>query len=370
MTRKFFDYRPDELDFVPFDIETTGFKASEGDFVTNVVLHNDEQYHIWLNTDGNTDVDCNSIHADIVEGSGLDNIVLYVCESEKLLLENLSDYLNAHTSDSTVLTAFNGETYRGNTDFDLPFLRTRFFRNGVEWAFRGYWYTDSYEVLSQKNRFDTTVKAEPRLESMKLADVKQFVDDMGFDIHYGKMKKAEVVRAVEQNSAVTEDMLSAWVEENNVADVNPENPGSFNKPELEQFIDDKSLGIPYDKLSKNELVREIRERDYNESMLIEWHEQTGRSIGTMEASTLDDIHKYVIEDKLHDESWRQSLPFELEVFEPFDPYDDSGEAVTGFMDEDYSGVILHCFADVARTVNLTRMMAYYVPQQDYQPKIL
>lgn len=374
----FFDYDPDELNFVPFDIETTGFKATEGDFITNVVLFNDDQYHIWLNTNGDNDVDVQHIYKNVTAESGLDNIVLYVCETEKNLLQNIGNYLDEHTGKGTILTAFNGETFRGDTDFDVPFLRTRCFRNGLGWILSGYWYTDSYEILSQQNRFDTTVKAEPSLEDMKKSDLIQFVKDVGFDIHIGSMKKAEIVDCLKRHQGVNKEMLWTWANNNNISlsetclsqwtysNISKD----FNKSDLKDFIDSKSVGINYDKHSKSELIKDIRDRDYSEEMLVEWHEQTGRSIGTTEITDLDGIHRVMIEDRLQDGNWRQTLPFDVEVFEPFDPYESSGEAVTGYMDGDYTGVILHCFADVARTVNLTNMMAEYAPQNDYRPKTL
>lgn len=369
--KSFFDYDPNELNFVPFDIETTGFKSCEGDFVTTIVLYNDTQYHIWINTEGDTDVDIEEMYSEIEEVSGLDNFVIYICNSERMMFQNIEEYINAHTDPSTVLTAFNGETFKGNTDFDVPFLRTRCVNNGVPFMFKNHWYTDSYEIFSQSNRFDTKVKDEPSLEGMKKADLIQFVEDTdSIDVHYANMKKAEVVNAIENHSGVNESILESWVENNNIVGVDPSNPSSFNKGELESFIDSNSLDIPYDKLSKDELVKAIRNQNYSEDMLVEWHNETGRDIGNTEIGDLDGIHRVMLEDKIHDENWRESIPFDVEVFEPFDPYEESGEAVTGYMDGDYTGVILHCFADVARTVNITNMMAEYAPQSDYKPKVL
>lgn len=369
----FFEADDDELTFIPFDIETTGFKAAEDDFVTTIVLYHDDMYHIWLNTNGET-VDADTVQSEIIEGSELGNVILYVCETEKKTLQNVKDYLDTHTDDNTILTAFNGETFRGNTDFDVPFLRTRCFRNGVEWMFDGYWYADIYEVFSQSSRFDTTMKAEPSLDDMKKSDLQQFVDDMGYEVHYDKMLKDEIIRKINDHSSVTVKTLQNWADNNGI-EVNLEGntkipKGAFAKSELQAFIDDMSVDIPYQKLSKDDIVQSIREREYDEDMLIEWHKQTGRSIGTTEATTLDTIHEAIIEDKMNNESWVESLPFDLEVFSPFDPFVSSGEAVTAYMNGDYSGVILHCFADVARTVNLNRVMEEYAPQKDYKPKVL
>lgn len=421
----FYQASKEELSFIPLDIETTGFKAADGDFVTNIVLHNNDNYHIFINTDGNK-VDASQMQDELTEKSDLDNIVLSVCENERKLLLNVQDYLEKHTDDYTILTAFNGETY-SNMDFDIPFLRTRCLQNAVEWILDGYWYTDTYGVFSNDSRFDTTIRSSPSLEDMNKSDLQQFADDMGYDIHYNRMRKAELVREINHHDGVTTDMLRTWAknnikgfeptnlnkfdqselenlleeqnveiddelnfdelvslakklvddeyirdwaEDNKIMGINPKNPSTLNKNPLESFVDSMSVGISYDKLSNEELIRKIRERGYSTQMLEEWHEETGRKIGTEEVSTLDEIHEHIVEDTLNDDTWRQNLPFEVEVFESFDPYESSGEAVTGYMDGDYVGVMLHCFADVARTVNLTRVMQEYTSKKDYQPKIL
>lgn len=425
--KEFYQASKEELSFVPLDIETTGFKAADGDFITNVVLHNNGLYHIWINTDGN-EVEASEMESEIIEKADLDNLVLYVCEDERQLLLNIQDYLETHTDEYTILTAFNGETYKGNTDFDLPFLRTRCLKNGVEWILEGFWYTDTYDVYSDSSRFDTTIQSEPSLNDMIKDDIQQFADDMGYDIHYSRMLKDELVREIENHDSLNADVLRKWAidnlkgfdpanlrafdeselrnflndqniepdedaefdelvglaenvvdddkvvrnwaEENEIMGVNPEDPSTFNKGNLESFIDSMSVDISYDTLSVDDLIREIRERGYSNDMLEAWHEETGRSIGTEEVGTLDDIHEHIVEDMHNDKNWRDNLPFDIEVFEPFDPYDESGEAVTGYMNGDYVGVILHCFADVARTVNLTRVMQEYTPKKDYKPKVL
>jgi hypothetical protein len=208
---------------------------------------------------------------------------------------------------------------------------------------------------------------------MKKADLQKFVDDMAFDISYNKMNKAELAHKVEEHDGVTPEALKQWGH-NNIYDMekrDPADPSSFTKSHLQDFIDTNSLNISYDSLGKDELIREIREHhDFTKEALVDWHKQTGLSIGTSEATKLDSFHEVMVEDMMYDEEWRRNLSFDLEVFEPFDPFDDSGEAVTQYQQGNYVGVILHCFADVARTVNLTRMMVQYVSQSDYKPKVL
>jgi hypothetical protein len=144
---------------------------------------------------------------------------------------------------------------------------------------------------------------------------------------------------------------------------------SFKKSQLQKFIDDMNLDVPYNKLSAKELESRIISDGYKPSMLKEWYDKTDRSVGTMEMTTLDGIHEKIVEDKISD-SWIENSSVKLELFDPFDPYEDSSEAVSGFENEEYKNLVLHCLSDVARTVNLTKMMVEYVSPQDYRPKTL
>jgi hypothetical protein len=283
----------------------------------------------------------------------------------------VSKYLDSLPKERTVLTAFNGETYRGGTDFDLPFLRTRFFTHGLPWPFSGFWYADSYEVFSQKNRFDTTVTEEPTIESLKKSEQQKFVDDMGLDIHYSKMNKAEIVNRLNNNKFITEKSIQSWIDSNSITGtkLDVSDFSSFKKSQLQKFIDDMNLDVPYNKLSAKELESRIISDGYKPSMLKEWYDKTDRSVGTMEMTTLDGIHEKIVEDKISD-SWIENSSVKLELFDPFDPYEDSSEAVSGFENEEYKNLVLHCLSDVARTVNLTKMMVEYVSPQDYRPKTL
>ncbi len=365
--KKFYNYNPEELQFIPFDIETTGFKAGENDIVTTIVAHKNNTYHIWLNADGNT-VKQTALKEDVLNNSSnIDDIMLYISSSETELLDSFGNFVSNTSKNGTIFTAFNGETYRGNTDFDMPFLRTRFFTNGISWPFTGYWYSDSYEVFSQKSRFNTTVTKEPSVDNLKSSELKQFIDDMNLDIHYSKMNKSEIVKQLNKLSDNIIRQLSEWAVKNNLDDSTKIN--SFKKKQLQKFIDDMDLDIIYKKLSKQELKEEIRNKEYD-SLLPEWYDKTNKSDETMTVSTLDGIHEKIVEDKMNNEFWLKNAPIELELFDPFDPYENSSEAVTGFENEDYVNLILHCLSDVAKTVNLTRIMIEYVPQQDYRPKTL
>lgn len=417
-----------EPEMIPFDIETTGFQAVQGNHITTIVLYHNGLYHVFLNVEGDRDVEIEDLYQEIGSGTELTNFVIHLSDSEKSLLTNFQTYVKDATDYQSVLTAFNGETRNGSTDFDVPFLRTRCFMNGMDWILRGVWYTDTYEVLGKKNRLDTTVEAEPSLERMKRSDLTTFVDDMGFDIHYESMNKDKLVEVTRNHPGSTSETISSWAKEQEVffnkphpdnfrkkdlkefceqynvlqhtdedsfrsinkADLQeviaqnfmreftafaeenfqiyPTDPSDLKSSELKQYVNEKSLNISYNKMSKSTLIDRIRESDYTEQMLLDWHEEKGRDIGNETKTTLEDIHEVLIET--NEDSGDSRFPFDLEEFTPFDPYESSGEAVTGYNNGDYSGVVLHCFADVARTVNITNLMQEYISQKDYQPKIL
>lgn len=366
MTEGFYDTPTEDLNWIPFDIETTGFKAAGEDFITNIVLHNDDLYHIWINTNERK-ADASELQKRIIQGAELENIVLYVCEDEKELLENIEDYFNTHADDNTILTAFNGERYNGG--FDLPFIRTRCVKNGIGFIFSGFWYTDIMDVIHEDGVFDTTVKGEASLNQMSKSDLEKLTRDLDLDISYGKMGKNRIVNEVNEHESITSENVREWSENNDHVTTTAD-PSDLNKSSLQEFIDDSLVDIPYYSLSQDDLIRRIQEEGIDRETLVKWHEQTGRSIGRQVAGDLDMIHEVLIEDKMGDSEWHQSLPFEVEVFEPFDPFVSSGEAVTAYKNGKFADVILHCFADVARTVNLNRLMVEYAPKKEYKPKIL
>lgn len=370
---KFYDLNKGEINWIPFDIETTGFKSADDDFVTTFILFNDGMYHIWINVDGDTDADASEIESNVREMSGFDNFVVHVCKHETELLQNVEKYLDDANSRNTILTAFNGETFRGTSSFDIPFLRTRCFRQGVEWIFGGLSYTDMYDVISKSNRFDTNIQGEPSLKGMKRSDLVEFANNVGIDINSDSMNKTEIVANLENSDEVTFDGLIKWLNNNNKVSDNKSvtSWSDTTSKNLKQFIDEKSVPISYDRLDKNSVVRKIREDPkYMEQVLVEWHERKGPDIGKTEVKDLDGVHKALFEDRIERTEWHSSLPFDVEVFTPFDPFESSREAVTQYIEGEYGEVIAHCLADVARTVNLTRMVEEYAPKKDYQPKQL
>jgi len=356
-----YDVDINTINFVPFDIETTGFKASENDIITTISYRYDDSYYILINTDQETDE--STLESKIKQQSQL-NVVLDTFSSEYNLLHSFSNRI--HEIDSAIFIAFNGETYRGSNDFDLPFLRTRYLRNGLNWSFRNKWYTDLYEVYSQKNRFNTTVTEKPSIDNLTKSERIQFINDMSLDIHYDKMNKSEIVQNLNQCNLSVKSFRN-WVGNNlNYTDLYELKYNDLKKSELKRYIDNKNLNISYKKLSSNELKEEILNNGYSKDMIIDWYEKTDRELGTTDVSTLDEIHNIIIESNNNIES----LSTQFDIVSSFDPYDDSSEAVTGFENNEYVDLGLHCLSDVMKSWNLIMLIIEYVSKKDYQPKQL
>lgn len=409
---------------IPFDVETTGYAGAGDDFITTISLKHNDRYHIWLNTNGDTDVDAGEIRNSVIEQSGLDEVVLYVCDSERTLLQNFGEYVDSCSEFSDFLTSFEGETRQGTNDMAVPFMRTRCFANGLPWILRGVGYMDSAQPLSDKNRVDTSVEAEPQLEGMYKSDLKKFVSDMGFDIRPDGMNKPALVEAVQNNDESTPEMIASWARENNIyftlpypenfrktdltdfceeysvlqsLDVDsftkirkdelqefisnefqsefemwavenfqiyPNDPSDLKVTQIKQYIDQKSLDIPYENMSKADLISQIRESDYNEEMLVEWHKEMGRDIGHETKSSLDSIHNVLVGEN------PEEFPVDVEPNTAFSPYGTGGDLVTGYKNQEYVNVILHGLEDVVRISNLTEVLVEYITDDDYYTKIL
>lgn len=286
--------------FVPFDIETTGFCAGENDIITTIVFHNENRYDVFLNENENKDgiVEFDGV-PETADINGIETVRAF--ESEKKMLSGVNSYVEETFGDNTVLTAFNGETYRGG--FDLPFVRTRCLKNGVPWIFRGVEYIDSYEFFVDKNRFNTTITEAPDPDNLRKNEVANFIEDTGIDV----------------NSS----------------------------------------------MAKYEMVGEIREIDGYETLLEDWYESTGREKDTTEAKSLDDIHEILIEEHITEDNWETDFPIEFEVVNGIDPFEESKEAVEAYDNGDFASVIEHCIADVSKTVNLTKVMSLYINVDKY-----
>jgi len=135
------------LELVAFDIETTGFEVS--DEVTVVGFAVPMGVRAFVQTDGRAAPDVEAAVRDRVES----HVQVSTHESERVLLEAVGAFAaDRLVGNDVLLVAFNGELWRSG--FDLPFLRTRLSRVGVEWPFREMPYADLLPVVT--NRFNTT----------------------------------------------------------------------------------------------------------------------------------------------------------------------------------------------------------------------
>lgn len=160
MSRSYFD--PDDMEYVTFDIETTGFAAT--DELTTVTIHLGENVVEGDDGDFTADADFLSfvrtdspsdplLREDELETqSGLEVDVRTV-DSEEGLFDLLDAVVESYFTSSTVVVAHNGETYRGS--FDLGFLRRRAEVYERPHPFKGYKYFDSQEPLNRE-RINTT----------------------------------------------------------------------------------------------------------------------------------------------------------------------------------------------------------------------
>jgi len=138
---------------VAFDIETTGFETTAQTTVIGLVFP--MGVRVFLNTDGRTiETDQLSQQQESLFG---ETIVLTVHDSERELLDAFSATVTEKVAPREYfLTAYNGELWKSG--FDLPFLRTRFLTQEVDWPFVDVPYADLLPIFSA--RFNTTTETE------------------------------------------------------------------------------------------------------------------------------------------------------------------------------------------------------------------
>lgn len=158
-----------EYTFNAFDIETTGLLAS--DTITTLTIQYDGVYHIWLNTDTETD-----ISTEEIENTTNQSVTLHVCESAPALLTSVEQFCGTNVSETNILTAYNGETWNGG--FDLSFLRTLCQKHNHSWIFTNYLYTDLYPLFGKKNRFNTMTPSPKPLDKDELQSLTEYCDSL------------------------------------------------------------------------------------------------------------------------------------------------------------------------------------------------
>lgn len=125
------------LEPIAFDLETEGLTMDKE--VTVAGLRFPLGAVVLLNTNGRSVP--GELETRVLEKSGLDEIQIQVCDSERDLLERLREEADERIrGKNRMLVAYNGETWRGG--FDLSFLRTRCGFNDVCWPFDDIPYSD------------------------------------------------------------------------------------------------------------------------------------------------------------------------------------------------------------------------------------
>ena len=160
------------LDTVAFDIETTGFGTT--DEVTVVGFDAEVSSRVFLNVDERRPPD--NLEARLTDRLA-SPLSLSTHRDEAALLEAVTAFVGSTLAEREVkLVAYNAETWNGG--FDLPFLRTRLSRHGLDWPFPDLPYIDALDVF--RSRFNTTDDTLPavydELVDGSLGDLDPFDD--------------------------------------------------------------------------------------------------------------------------------------------------------------------------------------------------
>jgi uncharacterized protein YprB with RNaseH-like and TPR domain len=175
----------ESLEFVAFDIETTGFAVT--DSVTVVGFAVPMGVRVFCCTDERSAPDVESTVAARTE----QHVQVSTHASERALLEAVGAFTAERLYDDDVLlVAYNGERWKSG--FDLPFLRTRLSMADVDWPFCQMPYADLMPVLT--NRFNTTIDGESRSD---LEGVYETLCDGGYGELDPFAESAEAVTAFE-----------------------------------------------------------------------------------------------------------------------------------------------------------------------------
>lgn len=135
------------LETIAFDIETTGFEAT--DLVTVIGFRLPLGVRIFCNTNGQA-IDTSDVDQQIPRDV---TVAISTYDHETALLHRVREFTIEHLRNrDRLLVAYNGDTWRAG--FDLPFLRSRCALNDVDWLFSGMPYADVMELFEK--RFNTT----------------------------------------------------------------------------------------------------------------------------------------------------------------------------------------------------------------------
>jgi hypothetical protein len=149
---------------IPFDIETAGFDANASVTVIGFALP--LGCRVFVNTNGR-DTDTEDLEAQ-VEARFETTVKLSTHHTEEALLDRVAAFLEDRIAEQDyLLVAYNGERFNGG--FDLPFLRTRYLRQELEWPFDDIPYADLLPIIS--DRFNTTVDGDEQNDLVGAYDV-------------------------------------------------------------------------------------------------------------------------------------------------------------------------------------------------------
>jgi hypothetical protein len=149
---------------IPSDIETAGFDANASVTVIGFALP--LGCRVFVNTNGR-DTDTEDLEAQ-VEARFETTVKLSTYHTEEALLDRVAAFLEDRIAEQDyLLVAYNGERFNGG--FDLPFLRTRYLRQELDWPFDDIPYADLLPIIS--DRFNTTVDGDEQNDLVGAYDV-------------------------------------------------------------------------------------------------------------------------------------------------------------------------------------------------------
>ncbi len=142
-----------DLEFIAFDLETTGFDVD--DEITVVGFTLPLGCRVFVQT-GTHYVDETTLEQAVRDRTD-HHVQCSTHDSEMALLEAVGSFAADRLHGTArLLVAYNGELWKEG--FDLPFLRTRLAATGVEWPFHDLPYADLLPVV--RRRFNTTLDGE------------------------------------------------------------------------------------------------------------------------------------------------------------------------------------------------------------------
>jgi hypothetical protein len=143
-------YERSDRDHVAWDIETTGFGWSEEITVSGFWFPGG--HATLVVNSGPHAVDGDAFEERLSETCGAP-VSLVIADDEAELLEKMRQAVfDRFDRDYNRIVAYNAESWKGG--FDLPFVRTRCIRRGIDWVFDGVLFADLWEPV--KKRLNTT----------------------------------------------------------------------------------------------------------------------------------------------------------------------------------------------------------------------